>query len=65
MCKIVPKASDQPGPPLGRSASLFQPLETLPRVVHQVRQAAVEGQGAHACAELSKKLCEGNKTTTT
>lgn len=56
MCKIVPQASHQPGPPLGRSASLLQPLETLPRVVHQVRQAAVEGQGAHACAELSKKL---------
>lgn len=24
--------------------------------MHQIRQTAVEGQGAHACAELSKKL---------
>lgn len=56
MCKIVPKASNEPGPPLGRSASLFQPLKPLSRVVHQIRQTAVEGQGAHVCAELSKKL---------
>lgn len=64
MCKIVPKASTEPGPALGRSASLLQPLKPLSRVVHQVRQAAVEGQGAHACAELSKKLCKRSKTTT-
>lgn len=24
--------------------------------MHQIRQTAVEGQGAHTCAELSKKL---------
>lgn len=64
MCKTVPKASTRPGPLLRRSGSLPEPLETLPRVVHQIRQAAVQGQGARACAELSKKLCKQSRTRT-
>lgn len=42
---------------------MFQPLQTLSRVVHQVHQAAVEGQDTHLGAELSKEffilLCKG------
>lgn len=64
MCKTVPKATNQLGPLLRCSGSLSEPLETLSRVVHQIRQAAVQGEGAHACAELSKKLCKQSKTRT-
>lgn len=42
---------------------MSQPLQTLSCVVHQVHQAAVEGQDTHLCAELSKEvfvlLCKG------
>lgn len=56
MCKKVPKPSNQLGPPLRCFGCLSEPLKTLSCVVHQIHQTAVEGQGTHTCAELSKKF---------
>lgn len=56
MCKNVRKASSQPGLCEEWWWLLLQSLESLPCIVHQVRQTAVEGQGAHTCAELGKKF---------
>lgn len=54
--KNVPSALREPGLLLSCFQHVFQPLQTLSCVLHQVHQAAVEGQCAHFCAELSKKF---------
>lgn len=43
MCKKVPKALNQLGPPLRCFGYLFEPLKTLSCVEHQIHQTAVEG----------------------
>lgn len=57
------RASSRAQPALGGFGCLLQPLQTLSCVVHQVHQAAVEGQDAHLRAELGKEffvlLCKG------
>lgn len=58
------KASKQFGPPLRCFGYLFEPLKPLSCIVHQIHQTAVEGQGAHICAELSKKVYKENQTKT-